>query len=122
MKPWNRLAAPLFLTVAQNNRGYNPMKISRILIIALGIGGLAACNQSPQENRADQIEANAENTADVIEANTENVADALEANAGTAADATRAAGENAADQTRAAGENAADRARNGADADGNSAN
>jgi hypothetical protein len=97
------------------------MKITTTLAVAVGLMALAACNQSPQENRADQIEANAENTADIIETNTENVADTLETNADAAADATRAAGQNAADQTRAAGENAADRVRNAADADGNSA-
>ena len=120
---WNS-AHVTFVVAARSSfssRGFDPMKTSTIIIVALGLGPLAACNQSPQENTADQIEANAENTADVIEANTENVADTLEANADTAADATRAAGENAADRTRAAGENAADRVRNGADADGNSA-
>jgi|ERR1700754_4587498 hypothetical protein len=86
-------------------------KISTAFAVALGVAALAACNQSPQEQAADNIEANAENTADVIESNTENAADAVEAN-----------GQNAADEVRAAGENTADAVRNGADADGNSAN
>jgi hypothetical protein len=86
-------------------------KISTAFAVAFGVAALAACNQSPQEQAADNIEANAENTADVIEANTDNAADAVEAN-----------GQNAADEVRAAGENAADQVRNGADADGNSAN
>ena len=79
--------------------------------VAFGILGLAACKQSPQEQAADNIEANAENVVDTIEANTENASDAVEAN-----------GQNAADEVRAQGENAADQVRNGADADGNSAN
>ena len=75
-------------------------KITTAFAVALGAAALAACNQSPQEQAADNIEANAENVADTIEANAEN----------------------AADTVRAEGENAADATRNGADADGNSAN
>ena len=86
-------------------------KISTAIAVAFGAAALAACNQSPQEQAADNIEANAENTADVIESNTENAADLVEEN-----------GQNAADEVRAAGENAADQVRNDADADGNSAN
>jgi hypothetical protein len=81
------------------------------ILAGLGAAALAACNQSPQEQAADNIEANAENVADTIEANAENVTDTMQANA-----------ENAADTVRAEGENAADATRNGADADGNSAN
>jgi hypothetical protein len=87
------------------------MKTTTLLAIALGLGSLAACNKSPQEQTADNIEANAENSADMIEANTENVTDNMQANA-----------ENAADQVRNEGEQNADAVRNGADADGNSAN
>ena len=86
-------------------------KISTAFAVALGAAALAACNQSPQEQAADNIEANAENVADVIEENTENAADAVEAN-----------GENAAEAVRAEGENTADAVREGTDADGNSAN
>jgi hypothetical protein len=86
-------------------------KISTAFAVALGVAALAACNQSPQEQAADNIEANTENTAGVIESNTENAADAVEAN-----------GQNAAEEVRAEGENAADAVRNGSDADGNSAN
>ncbi len=86
-------------------------KISTAFAVALGAAAHAACNQSPQEQAADNIEANAENVADTIEANAENVTDTMQANA-----------ENAADTVRAEGENAADATRNGADADGNSAN
>jgi hypothetical protein len=76
------------------------MKTTTVLAIALGIGALAACKQSPNEQTADNIEANAEATADNMEANAQNTAD----------------------QVRAEGENTADAVRNGADADGNSAN
>ena len=41
------------------------MKITTTLAVAVGLLGLAACKQSPTENKADQIEANAENTADI---------------------------------------------------------
>ncbi len=44
------------------------MKTTTVLAIALGIGALSACNQSPNEQAADNIEANAENTADIMEA------------------------------------------------------
>src|SRR5215207_7492875 len=93
------------------NRGSTNMKTITTLAVALGLGSLAACNQSAQEEVADNIEANAEATADVIEENTEAAADAMEAN-----------GQAAADEVRAEGENAADATREGADADGNSAN
>ena len=87
------------------------MKITTTLAVAVGLAALAACNQGANEQKADNIEANAENQADTIEANAENVTDNMQANA-----------ENAADTVRAEGENAADATRNGADADGNSAN
>jgi hypothetical protein len=100
-----------FAAAADNIRG-KPVKLTSTLAIAVGLAGLAACNnQTPQENAADQIEANTENTADMIESNGSNAAEAVEANA-----------QNAAEDVRAAGENTADQIRNGADADGNSAN
>jgi hypothetical protein len=84
------------------------LKISRemnvkkftVLAVALGVGALAACNQSPREDAADNIEANAENVADNIEANADNAADNMEANADNAADATRDAGDAKADAVR----------------------
>src|SRR3954464_10876161 len=83
-----------------NNRGKQPMKTTTILAIALGLGSLAACNKSPTEQTADNIEANAENTADTIEANADNAADTMQANAENAADAVRNAGDNQADAVR----------------------
>ena len=53
------------------------MKTTTVLAIALGIGALAACKQSPQENTADNIEANAENTADAVRNEGEQKADAV---------------------------------------------
>ena len=69
------------------------MKITTTLAVAFGLAALAACKQSPQENVADNIEANAENTADNIEANGANVADNVNDNAQNAADAVRNEGE-----------------------------
>ncbi len=79
--------------------------------IALGLLGLAACNNSPQEQRADNIEANAEVRADNLEeaadnATTETAEDRLE---------------NKADKVREQGEEKADATRTSADIDGNSA-
>ena len=91
-------------------QGSENVKTTTVLAIALGLGALAACKQSPKEQTADNIEANAENVADNIEANADTVSDNLEANA-----------QNTADAVRDAGENKADAVRNGADADGNSA-
>lgn len=88
------------------------MKLATTLAIALGATALTACNQSAQEQAADNIEANAENTADIIEEN----ADAIP---GVTTDANADA---AADAVREAGEENADAVRSGADADGNSAN
>ena len=87
------------------------MKLITSLSVAVGLAALAACNQSPQEQKADNIEANTEMTAD----NLEEMAD----NATT--EATENSLENQADATRAAGENTADQVRDDADADGNSA-
>ena len=88
------------------------MKTTTVLAIALGVGALSACNNSAQEQAADNIEANAEMTADAIEANADDVPGVTtDANADATADAVRAEGEQAADAVR-----------EGADADGNSAN
>ena len=87
-------------------------KISTAIAVAFGAAALAACNQSPQEQAADNIEANTEVVADNLEeaadnATTEGAEDNLE---------------DAADAVEANGEAAADAVREGADADGNSAN
>jgi hypothetical protein len=96
--------------VLETNRGQS-MKITTTLAVAFGLAALTACNkQSPQENAADNIEAN-----------TENAADNLEAAGANAADNVNDTAQNAADAVRNAGETKADAVRNGADADGNSA-
>jgi hypothetical protein len=88
------------------------MKIITTFAVALGIASLAACNQAPQEQAADNIEENAEATADAIEANADDVPGVT----------TNDTADEAAEQVRAEGEAAADATREGADADGNSAN
>ena len=93
-------------------QGTSLMKIVNIVAVAFGLGALAACNQSPQEQAADNIEVNAEMVADNLEeaadnATTEAAEDNLEA---------------ADDAVEANGEAAADAVRDGADLDGNSAN
>ena len=82
------------------------MKTTTVLAIALGLGSLAACNKSPKEQVADNIEANADNTADMMEANVDNAADAMQANTENAADAVRNVGDNQADAVRNADNNA----------------
>ena len=87
------------------------MKLTTTLAIALGVTALTACNSSPKEQAADNIEANAENVADNIEANADDVPGVT----------LNDAADNAADSARANGEAKADAVRNTADADGNSA-
>jgi hypothetical protein len=123
LRSWNRSREHAYLPALITNfkKRNCQMRIITLAALTIGLAGISACNNSPREQAADNVEANAENTADVIEANTENVADTLEANSQNAADAVRAAGDNTADQVRSAGENHADTVRNGGDADGNSA-
>lgn len=59
------------------------MKIITTLAVAVGLVGLAACKQTPTENNAEQIEANAENTTMMNETNVGNAAENMEANAET---------------------------------------
>jgi hypothetical protein len=98
--------------LSTNNRGIIIMKLTTVLAVAVGLGALSACNNSAQEQAADNLEANTEVAADSLE----EAAD----NAGT--EAAEDGLENKADATREAGEAAADANRTGADADGNSAN
>ena len=65
------------------------MKLTSTLAIVLALGALTACNKNPNEQAADNIEANADNTADMMEANVDNAADAMQANTENAADAVR---------------------------------
>lgn len=77
------------------------MKKIWTLGIAAGLMALSACNSSPAEQAADNVEANAEAVADNIEemadnATTEAGEDAME----NQADAVRAAGDNMAQDLR----------------------
>ncbi len=77
------------------------MKKLFLPIVAAGIVSLAACNTTPREQAAENIEANAEMVADGMDemadnATTEAGADAME----NAADGVRAAGDNAAEDMR----------------------
>jgi hypothetical protein len=96
----------------RQQHGEANMKLTTTLAIALGVTALTACNNSAKEQAADNIEANAEMTADAIE---ENADDMPGVTASDNADAN-------ADAVREAGEENADAVRDGADADGNSAN
>ena len=65
------------------------MKITTTLAVAVGLAALAGCNQTPKEQVADNIEANADAAAENIEANADAIADNVVANADNAADAVR---------------------------------
>lgn len=66
-----------------------------------GLLSLAACNNSPREQAADNIEANAEAVADNLEDAADSVSnEAVEANLENAAEAVRATGENQAEDMR----------------------
>ena len=84
------------------------MKTTTVLAIALGLGSLAACNKSPQQEAADNYEANVDNSADQMEANVGNAADAMTANAENASDAMKAAADNKSDAMKNAADNTAD--------------
>lgn len=77
------------------------MKKTFAIAIAAGLVSLSACNSTPREQAADNIEANAEGVAD----NLEDAADNIGSEAGGAAienqaDAVRATGQNQADDMR----------------------
>lgn len=77
------------------------MKKTFVLGLAAGLISLSACNSSPQEQAADNIEANTEAVAD----NLEDMADNASTDAGTAAlenraEAVRDIGQNQAEDMR----------------------
>lgn len=77
------------------------MKKAFGFVVAAGLMSLAACNSSPREEAADNIEANAEAVADNLEEAADNAStDAAEDNLESAADNVRAMGENQADDMR----------------------
>ena len=74
------------------------MKIVSALAMSVALCALAACNDSPREDAAENIEANAEMAADNLEDAADNATtEAGEASLENQADATREAGENAAE-------------------------
>ena len=74
------------------------MKKVFALSVAVGLMSLSACNNTPREQAADNIEANAEAVADNLEEAADNVTS--EANLENAAEAVRATGENQAEDMR----------------------
>lgn len=73
------------------------MKKIFVLTAAAGLAALSACNNSPQEQAADNIEANAEAVADNLEDAADNMTGAGAAAMENQADAVRATGENQAE-------------------------
>jgi hypothetical protein len=77
------------------------MKKMFVLAIATGLVSLAACNSTPREQAADNIEANAEGVADNLEDAADNVGSATaESGLENQAEAVRATGRNQADDMR----------------------
>ena len=77
------------------------MKKMFVLGLAAGLASLAACNSSPREQAADNIEANAEAVADNLEDAADNASTpAAEEGLENAADAARATGQNQAEDLR----------------------
>jgi hypothetical protein len=97
---------------ANETKGKVAMKTTTILVIALGLGSLAACNKNPQQQAADNYEANADNAADQMEANVDNAADQMTANADNASDQMKAAADNKSDAMKNAADNTADAMEN----------
>ena len=77
------------------------MKKTFAAVAAVSLIALSACNTTPREQAADNIEANAEATADNIEEMAGNTSsDAVEDNLQNQADAVRAKGDNMAEDVR----------------------
>jgi acyl-CoA reductase-like NAD-dependent aldehyde dehydrogenase len=69
-----------------------------MVAVALGLGALSACEKSPEEAQAENIEANADNAADAFEEAADNTGNEAEAEVL----------ENIADELREGGDNIAD--------------
>jgi hypothetical protein len=80
----------------------NSMRTVALGAVAAGLFALAACNNTPAENKAENIEEAAEANADMLDEAAENATN----------ESTEDALENAAEQTREAGENAAEAVEN----------
>jgi hypothetical protein len=98
----------------ENIQGKQPMKTTTILAIAFGIGALAACNKSPTEQAAENVESNYGNAAENVEATTSNLSDAIQANGENAASEVKDAGKNTASEIKNEGKEKANAIRNGA--------
>jgi hypothetical protein len=98
----------------RNRKGEWEMKTTTIFMIALGLGSLAACNKSAQQQAADNYEANADNAAEQMESNVDNAADQMTANADNASDAMKSAADNKSDAMKNAADNTADQIANNA--------
>lgn len=101
----------------ESNTGDVQMKSMTLLAVSAGFLALAACNKSPNEQAAENVESNYGNAADNLEANTSNEASAIEANGDNASSEVKAAGENQAAAIKNEGKAKANEIRN----DGNSA-
>jgi hypothetical protein len=111
MRPARSAAMYRAILAATRKQG-KVMKTSTIVAIALGVGALAACNKSPTEQAAENVESNYANAAENIEATTSNAGEALEANAANAASAVNAVGQNAASAVKNEGKEKANAVRN----------
>lgn len=77
------------------------MKKTFLLVATAGLMSLGACNSTPREQAADNIEANSEAVADNLEDAADNAStDAAEDNLENRADAVRATGQNQAEDMR----------------------
>lgn len=77
------------------------MKKMLVLGAAIGVAALSACNSSPREQAADNIEANAESVADNLDAAADNATtEGAESALDNQAAATREMGEKKADDMR----------------------
>jgi hypothetical protein len=88
-------------------------KVVTVLAMAACLGALGACKKNPQEQAADNYEANVDANADNMVAGTENAADNMTATTDNAADAMKDAANNKADAMKAAADNTADAMKNG---------
>ena len=76
------------------------MKKLFVLSAVASLAALSACNNSPKEQAADNIEANADAAADNLEAAADNTTGAAAEALDNQADATRALGDNQAEDMR----------------------
>jgi hypothetical protein len=102
-----------------NDRGIQ-MKSITLLAVSAGILALTACNKSPNEQAAENVESNYGNAAENLEANTSNEASAIEANGDNASSEVKAAGENQAAAIKNEGKAKANEIRNQGNATTNS--